>query len=479
MTSPSSPANNKAAASVDALTTTHTFCISSQPTVADSGSDSKPKPSARKIYFDTSRDNSYVVTLPNGEQFLCSNERSAWETLEARDSNGSIDSASVFRVPEELHGQYRWRPDTKTHWREWKYPTASEGANWVINADDFLAEELPPRLPIVSESAAVTINGHGKNGPPVFLSESLNQIFAARGVGKSMFVLGLLSLVIKGGTFLRYSSDGGHKVLLVDAELPGRDLQERLQKLVGESDGNLRLMTRAKMPEHKFPSLSVPRNQEKFLKLVETHKPDVIVIDSLTAAFRFDTNEGGESGWLQVNDFLLRLRMLGCCVILIHHAGKSGEQRGRSDGDDHLDVSMKLEGARGWEPGQDLHATVSYSKVRHGGGLQGFDCKLVGNQWELAEDVVTNDIIRLLAAGKSIRSIIGDLKVGQNRVYAVQTSERKRIEELRQEHKQTVEGIETAFGSTPESQSVLGVFPSTNTPKRAKRISAQKKVENA
>jgi hypothetical protein len=449
MTRPSSPANNKAAASVDALTTTHTFCISSQPTLADSGSDSKPKPSARKIYFDTSHDNSYVVTLPNGEQFLCPSARSANETLAARDSKGSIDPAGLFKIPAELLGQYRWRPNTKfgTHWQEWKFPIEASEASWVIDADDFLLKELPPRMPIVSQ-ATVKLNGHECGyAPPVFLSESLNQIFAQRGVGKSMFVLGLLNLVIDGGTFLNYSSDGGHKVLLVDAELPGRDLQERLQKLVGKSSGHLKMMRRAMLPENKFPSLSQPQNQEKFLRIVERFSPDVIIIDSLTAAFRFDTNEGGESGWLQVNDFLLRLRMMGCCVILIHHAGKSGEQRGRSDGDDHLDVSLKLEGARGWEPGQNLHATVTYSKVRQGGNLQGFDCKLVDGEWQLAEDDLTTDIFNMLVNRKGVRAIMRELDIkNQRQVYAVKARFAERIAEAQKQHADLKSGVEAVFG---------------------------------
>ncbi len=70
-----------------------------------------------------------------------------------------------------------------------------------------------------------------------------------------------------------------------------------------------------------------------------------------------DTNDS--EAWLKVNDFLTDLRGRAHCILLVHHEGKNGTQRGRTDG-----LAFK------WR----------YSKVRHGGNLPDFEaaCDAVG-----------------------------------------------------------------------------------------------------
>jgi putative DNA primase/helicase len=61
--------------------------------------------------------------------------------------------------------------------------------------------------------------------------------------------------------------------------------------------------------------------------------------------------------------WLNRLRQGGLCVIFLHHAGKSGMQRGHSRSEDLLDVSIKLTR----DPGEEcdwLKCTLTYDKFR-------------------------------------------------------------------------------------------------------------------
>jgi len=292
--------------------------------------------------------------------------------------------------------------------QEVEQPTVAADVEWFIDGDDFMKEAIPPR-------EALVLDGD----KPVFFRKSLNQVFAERGIGKSMITLGLVHMVLHGEDFLRYSSRGGYRVALIDAELPDSDLQERLKRLVKNACGRLKLMTPERLPGNRFPALSHKGNQEVMLKKLAEIRPDVVIIDSLSAAFKFDTNEGGADGWISVNDFLIRLRMAGYCVILVHHANKVGTQRGRSDGDDHLDVSIKLAGARGWEPGQPLEATWTFEKVRHGGGLQGFTCKLEGDQWTVVQDDEEAEVVKMIMAGKSVRSVTAALGISNRRYYAI------------------------------------------------------------
>ena len=63
--------------------------------------------------------------------------------------------------------------------------------DWFFDGDSFLLEELEPRTVLAEEV----------NGTPVFYAKSLNQIFAFRGLGKTMFTHGLVNILIHGGEF--------------------------------------------------------------------------------------------------------------------------------------------------------------------------------------------------------------------------------------------------------------------------------------
>jgi len=280
-------------------------------------------------------------------------------------------------------------------------------ADWFIPAPAFLARRVPERRSLVTDA----------DGATLLWSESVNQIFSYRGLGKTMLTHGLIRLLISGGEFLRFGSRGGNRVCLVDGELPDSVLQERLRMSgLGE---NLWLMNPGTMPNEALPHLADYIYQAELLKRLETLRPDVVVFDTLTACFRFDTNDS--EGWDRVNSFYITLRRKGYCVLVVHHAGKNGSQRGRTDGDDNLDLAIKLSPPRGWQPGDGLQFKLEYEKVRAGGSLPEFVARYDGKSWECGADLdeETAEIVGLLAAGKSIRSIATALDVSPSKVLRV------------------------------------------------------------
>jgi len=142
----------------------------------------------------------------------------------------------------------------------------------------------------------------------------------------------------------------------------------------------------------------------------------VIVFDTLSSIFRFDTND--TDNWANVNDFLRRLRFAGYCVLLVHHAGKNNTQRGRTDGDDHLDVAIQLEKRSGWAPGDGLQFEWRYEKVRHGAWLAGFEAGYdkTTKTWAVLEDDRTDKVLEMLAAGDSQTKIARALGCNQSTV---------------------------------------------------------------
>jgi len=52
--------------------------------------------------------------------------------------------------------------------------------------------------------------------------------------------------------------------------------------------------------------------------------------------------ENDSDAWGEIQDRLLRLRRRGISVLIVHHAGKRGGQRGTSRREDVLDTSFSL-----------------------------------------------------------------------------------------------------------------------------------------
>ncbi len=94
------------------------------------------------------------------------------------------------------------------------------------------AKQIPEAPTLIRSGNATLIRGG-----------SLNEIFAYRGIGKSALAASFAGILLNGGEFLGFSkSDGGHRVLLVDGELPEVDLQSRINTFTKPGDrGELRL----------------------------------------------------------------------------------------------------------------------------------------------------------------------------------------------------------------------------------------------
>jgi hypothetical protein len=278
---------------------------------------------------------------------------------------------------------------------------------WFFPAHELVNALLPPQRIFV----------YTAEGTPVLRASFLVELFAFRGVGKSAISMGLVKLLLKGGEFLDYRSEGGAKVLYVDGELPLCLLQERVKTFIGGTVDNLWLMSAEQLPGQVFPALIDPAVQTMFEERLEILKPDVIILDTLTACAKFDTND--TDAWRLFNSFLLRLRFKGYCVILLHHAGKNGTQRGRTDAEDNMDLVVQLTHPEGHDPADGLKACVSYTKVRYGGYLRNFACEYVGGSWRMLEDSEEKEIIELLNTGTSLRGTSTSMGVTIARVRAV------------------------------------------------------------
>jgi putative DNA primase/helicase len=288
------------------------------------------------------------------------------------------------------------------------------------NQDDFSVDWSLMRSEAVPEQEVLL----SLNGVPMIRRETVSEIVAFRGIGKSMAAGGFIRALTTGEGFLGFQSKGGYRVLLVDGEMPKALLQSRLNNLVGPvPTGLLRVRSLSQTPMSYMAPMSTKTEQVAFMNRLRAWRPDVIIFDTKSSVFKHDTND--QQQLLVVNEFLIQLRAQGYAVILTHHAGKNGSQRGRTDNDDILDLVIQLKARDGWSPGDGLEFALEFEKNRYGDKLECFDAKWSREKgWERLVDR-DSEVVGLALKGSSINAIAKRLKIGNGRVAGVLNRARK------------------------------------------------------
>jgi DNA-binding NarL/FixJ family response regulator len=115
----------------------------------------------------------------------------------------------------------------------------------------------------------------------------------------------------------------------------------------------------------------------------------------------------------------------GICIITLHQAGVSGAQRGLSDLEDPLDLSIKLEARKRKSAGASF--SMSFTKEREDGLLpkHGYTCE--NGVWRVDDDSATREpkpkevsredqIREMLIQGHTYREIEEELQVSQTTI---------------------------------------------------------------
>ncbi len=277
----------------------------------------------------------------------------------------------------------------------------------AIDFTEFMDRDIPKRKPLLS---------------PFLLEKSLGQAFAARGVGKTHVSLGVGYAVATGGRFLQWDAPEPARVLLVDGEMAADDLQGRLRSIQAASEkrpepGYFRLISYDLQGEGGLPSLATPEGQAA----VGEHLDGVqlVILDNLSCLFSLPENDADE--WkLKAQPWLMGLRRQGISALFMHHANKSGEQRGTGAREDVLDYVIQLKHPPDYEPGEPARFEVSFTKSRQFSreGLAPFEARLTTNEagagvWECrsTSSVKRQQAIQLLRDGLTQAQVVKELGI--------------------------------------------------------------------
>lgn len=291
----------------------------------------------------------------------------------------------------------------------------------ILNVAEFVALDLPPREMILA---------------PIIPTQGLVMVYALPGIGKTHFGLGAAYAIASGGRFLRYSAPKARRVLYVDGEMPGAAMKERLMGIVRGASGditapdNLRILSWDQQdPLTPLPDIGTPEGQA----IINRHLTDVdvLVLDNLSSLVSGAENEA--DAWQPMQTWLLWLRRRGLSIVLVHHAGKSGSQRGTSKRLDTLDTVVRLSRPEDYQSDEGARFVVSYDKARgiFGDDAAAFEAKLEeqhgASVWTVRsiEDATLARVAELTEEGETVRDIAAALGISKSRAGRLQGKARE------------------------------------------------------
>ena len=185
----------------------------------------------------------------------------------------------------------------------------------ALNISDLLSRDFPPRKLILD---------------PWLAEKGLTMIYAPRGLGKTFLSLSAAYAIACGEPILKWKAHEPRKVLYIDGEMPAITMQERLAAITKASAKTPPNPSYFRIVSHEFQSEGIhdvgsPQGQQDINDLMK--EADLVILDNLSTLVR-----SGRMKTRLIAGYKFKNGCYSCglgkAVLLIHHAGKNGLQRG-------------------------------------------------------------------------------------------------------------------------------------------------------
>jgi hypothetical protein len=262
------------------------------------------------------------------------------------------------------------------------------------DAFDWLQIHKPDELdgiPLVRDKKAIRKTDIGKLietefKPEEFIlapwlpTQGVGMIHSGPGVGKTFLAVGIAFATSAGTKFLKWEAPQPRAVLYIDGEMAGDDIKKRYERIIVEHGYQLpskplEIIT-PDINDGIIPDIGTVEGQE-IIESQITDECELIILDNLSCLQRSGIENEAE-GWKIMQEWLLHLKSMGKAILLIHHSGKGGLQRGTSKREDFLNTILVLKRNPLYEFEEGACFEIHYEKARsvYGPAARPFEAKL-------------------------------------------------------------------------------------------------------
>ncbi|MBC3919225.1 AAA family ATPase [Undibacterium sp. CY18W] len=273
----------------------------------------------------------------------------------------------------------------------------------------------------------ISVPNRKKHWGKLILSNQTGMFYGPRGCGKTWLLMGIAISISSGVSFLDHHPFKQRRVIYLDGEMDISSFKDRLIMMCDSLDTpppkNLSIFT----PESfagLMPSITDPVGQTQIDQMIGTEW-DVVIVDNYSA-WSGDGRETPEA-FAPLAKWMLAHKHAGRCVIVVHHSGKKGGQRGSSRHEDALDWSVSLNPVDNKSTDGSLRIQMTWEKKRHLASDEALPITVVmakstkGElQWEYSRghsvSAIASKIISMKANNMSSAEIANQLKIDRSTV---------------------------------------------------------------
>jgi hypothetical protein len=215
-----------------------------------------------------------------------------------------------------------------------------------LNTEPSWAEAIEKSVVSSSELRSLNLRPRKKLLADWLCEGDCGFIYAPRGVGKTWFALCIARALSEGGKFGEWQAHERIKVLYVDGEMPPDLMRDRDKGLEGNT-GELEFLNHEILFDRTGKVLNITELdvQQAIMGRCVQNAVKVLILDNLST-LASGMKENDADAWELVNPWLLDLRRRKIAVIIVHHAGRSGEMRGTSKREDNVFWIIALDDAK-------------------------------------------------------------------------------------------------------------------------------------
>ncbi len=230
----------------------------------------------------------------------------------------------------------------------------------MLPVEEFIATDMPARDMILF---------------PWLLTGTITLITAGRGIGKTWLSTAIALAVTRQADIGLWHAEKPVKCVYVDAEMSAVQFKNRLDSLVKnlpEEKAPLYIVSSdfMKWKRLQHPNIFDPEWRDSIMNIVSDTGFGVLFLDNI-ASLAPGRNENIKKHWDPMNQWLLELRAKKVAVIMVHHAGKNGKQRGTSAIEDNIDNAISLTHPSNYTIDQGARFNVEFTKNRDDFGKAG------------------------------------------------------------------------------------------------------------